>query len=118
MCICIYIYIFIEREREAGLDTVKYQLHVLCFKYYMIYKANMLLNMASAGVCSFDAEIEQLFCVVKFWRLRFGEINEIYDIDIGCTYGQFSKFHVWFCGLDPGNLKIETVRTHEQHICF
>ena len=23
-------------------------------------------------------------------------------------YGQFSKFHVCFCGLDPGNLQIET----------
>ena len=34
------------------------------------------------------------------------------------AYGQFSKFHVCFCGLDPGNLKLETVRTHKQHICF
>ena len=33
-------------------------------------------------------------------------------------YGQFSKFHVCFCGLDPGNLKFETVRTHKQHMCF
>ena len=32
--------------------------------------------------------------------------------------GQFSKFHVCFWGLDPGNLKFETVRTHRQHICF
>ena len=33
-------------------------------------------------------------------------------------YGQFSKFHVCFCGLDPGNLKFETVRTNKQRICF
>ena len=33
-------------------------------------------------------------------------------------YGQFSKCHVCFCGLDPGNLKFETVRTNKQHICF
>ena len=33
-------------------------------------------------------------------------------------YGEFSKFHVYFCGLDPGNLKFETVRTNKQHICF
>ena len=33
-------------------------------------------------------------------------------------YGQFSEFHACFCGLDPGNLKFETVRTHKQHICF
>ena len=36
----------------------------------------------------------------------------------GVPYGQFSKFHVCFCGLDSGNLKFETVRTHEQRICF
>ena len=34
------------------------------------------------------------------------------------AYGQFSTFHACFCGLDPGNLKFETVRTHKQHICF
>ena len=33
-------------------------------------------------------------------------------------YGQFSEFHVCFCGLDSGNLKFETVRTSKQHICF
>ena len=33
-------------------------------------------------------------------------------------YGQFSKFHVCFCGLDPGNFKFETVRTNTQHIYF
>ena len=33
-------------------------------------------------------------------------------------YGQFSKFHDCFCGLDPGNLTFETVRTNRQHICF
>ena len=34
------------------------------------------------------------------------------------AYGQFSKFQICFCGLDPGNLKFETVRTNKQHICF
>ena len=34
------------------------------------------------------------------------------------SYGQFSKYHICFCGLDPGNLKFETVRTNKQHICF
>ena len=33
-------------------------------------------------------------------------------------YGQFSKCHVCFYGLDYGNLKFETVRTNKQHICF
>ena len=33
-------------------------------------------------------------------------------------YGKFSKSQICFCGLDPGNLKFETVRTHKQHTCF
>ena len=33
-------------------------------------------------------------------------------------YGQFSKFHVCYCGLDSGNFKFETVQTNKQHICF
>ena len=27
------------------------------------------------------------------------------------NYGQFSEFQIYFCGLDPGKLKFETVRT-------
>ena len=40
------------------------------------------------------------------------------DSNARFEHGQFSEFHVCVCGLDPGNLKIETVRTHKQHICF
>ena len=36
----------------------------------------------------------------------------------GPNYGQFSKSHVCFCGLDSGNLRFETVRTHKQRIYF
>ena len=36
----------------------------------------------------------------------------------GEDYGQFSEFHVCFCGLDSVNLKFETVRTNKQYICF
>ena len=49
----------------------------------------------------------QCVYIYKFPRLN------IYD-----TYGQFSKFHACFCGLDPGNLKFETVRTNKQHMFF
>ena len=38
--------------------------------------------------------------------------------DTNMLNGQFSKFHVCFCGLDPGNLKFETARTHKQYVCF
>ena len=33
-------------------------------------------------------------------------------------YGQFSEFQICFCGLDPGNLKFETVRANRQRMCF
>ena len=39
-------------------------------------------------------------------------------LDESIEYGQFSEFHVCFCGLDPGNLKFETIRTNRQRICF
>ena len=34
------------------------------------------------------------------------------------SFGQLSKFHACLRGLDPGNLKFETVRTNKQRICF
>ena len=46
-------------------------------------------------------------CVCPLWGLVGAQ-----------EYGQFSKCHVCFCGLDPGNLKFETVRTNKHHICF
>ena len=39
-------------------------------------------------------------------------------LEYSIMYGKFSKFKICFCGLDPGNLKFETVRTHEQPIFF
>ena len=55
------------------------------------------------------------------WPLRKDDIHIFIRAPGGGgpgDYGQFSKFHVCFCGLDPGNLKCETVRTNKQHICF
>ena len=44
-------------------------------------------------------------------------INQEFSVSEN-PYGQFSQFHVCFCGLDLGNLKFETARTNKQHICF
>ena len=41
-------------------------------------------------------------------------VSTYYNDMIMHHYGQFSKSHVCFCGLDPGNLKVETVRTNKQ----
>ena len=35
------------------------------------------------------------------------------DSNARFEHGQFSDCHVCFCGLDPGNLKFETVRTNK-----
>ena len=48
-------------------------------------------------------------------RVRHDDHAEVHE---RIPYGQFSEFHVCFCGLDPVNLKFETVRTNKQHICF
>ena len=39
------------------------------------------------------------------------------SIDITTT-ASFHEFMFVFFGIDSGNLKFETVRTHKQHICF
>ena len=52
------------------------------------------------------------------WETRFGwGMKNIWRV-VAPFYGQFSKCHFSFCGLDPGNLIFETVRTNKQHICF
>ena len=51
-------------------------------------------------------------CMIQ-WRPS-GEFVVRHSTD----YGKFSNFQICFCGLDPGNLKSETVRTHERHVCF
>ena len=45
-------------------------------------------------------------------------ISIIIIVIIVIIYGQFSEIHVCFCGLDPGILKFEAVRTDKKHICF
>ena len=41
-------------------------------------------------------------------------------LEVACllAYGQFSIFHVCFCGLGSGNLNFETIPANSQHICF
>ena len=56
-----------------------------------------------------------LTCVFQTSRDHLPDSRFVRTLD---GHGQFSKFHVCFCGLDPGNLKFGTVRTNKQHICF
>ena len=59
-----------------------------------------------------------MYIHVSLSEHRPGRRRETSCLGTARGYGQFSKLHVCFCGLDPGNLKFETVRTHKQHICF
>ena len=81
---------------------------LLCILYYYIYIYIYIYNTliyCSMYVC--------IYIYIYIYRERERE-REMYKV----IYGQFSEFHVCFCGLDPGNLKFETVRTNKQHICF
>ena len=47
-------------------------------------------------------------------RLLTGNNNNNNNNDNTVSFQNF----ICFCGLDPGNLKFETVRTHKKHIRF
>ena len=53
-----------------------------------------------------------LHIVVVYWHYHY------YDVLLLPVYGQFSNCQICFCGLDPGNLEFETVRTNKQHLFF
>ena len=51
-----------------------------------------------------------IYTYISREREREREIHVQIPHRAGKGNGRFSKFHVCFCGLDPGNLKFETVR--------
>ena len=103
---CVYIYIYIQ-----WIYTIIYT-HVYMNNYIYIY--------IYISRYMFDNPRQE---VVPRSRIPRSTSHFSYSAQEGVplrpfSYGQFSKFHVCFCGPDPGNLKLETVRTHKQHICF
>ena len=112
-CICIYtymyreIYIYRERERFRDIDVYVYLYHIYIYIY--IYRGG---ETYSRFACP-HFYIRQT-CLEKDVHGWVGPT----DPTPITMYGKFSEFHVCFCGLDPGNLKFETVRTHKQRICF
>ena len=79
--------------------SLSLSIHKYIYIYIYIHKIPTQPSHQSLSFCS---------------KTRFCHFNIVCEQ----TYGQFSKFHVCFCGLDSGNLKFETVRTNKQHICF
>ena len=61
---------------------------------------------------------ESYFDVEQYCGFVFQRWKILRTVISTSKYGQFSKVNVYVCGLDSGNLKFETVRTHKQHICF
>ena len=93
MCICIYMYI-----------------HTYVYTHVMIIIIIMLIFCIRPPFGSSRILAAARTVASKTPPLRFG--ISLYD------HGQFSEFHVCFCGLDSGNLKFEIVRKNKQHICF
>ena len=95
----MYIYTYIHNL----LYTIYY--YTLCSRLYATLHRITLRRVASHCVA------------VKYSTSHHTTSHHITSHHI-TLYGQFSTFHVCFCGLDPGNLKFETVRTQRQRICF
>ena len=89
-CVCVYIYIYIYTHTQCT--------YIMC-SHIAIHHIT-LCCIVLHSVCSVTDRLSLLSsCPLPH-------------------YGQFSKYNVCFCGLDPGNLNFETVRTHKQHVCF
>ena len=88
----MYIYMCISLYIYISISTYIY-IHI----YIYIYRPRF------TGIC-----VKHKGTLVGFHRIRHFQQY----------YGKFSKFQICFCGLDPGNLRFETVQTNKQRICF
>ena len=130
---CVYIYIYIHTYMHTYISMYIYiyiyedaYIYIYVNIYIYIY---IILSKAPQGNQRGALGSENPSCIVEHLLVsaQHGSKNpgfvlrplSLYSIaSLGVAYGQLSKFHVCFCGLDPGNLKFETVRTNKQHICF
>ena len=99
MYIYIYIYIYIERER----DTYRHML------YYYI-PTHPLARTSCCAFLSSSWKRSGVSCYSFLETFRRSIRRR------RCCGGLWQ--HERSCGLDPGNLKFETVQTNKQHICF
>ena len=79
-------------------------------------------TQTGSATCRVDGNVRKRDVFVLFMSVKATSLKNLWHVPLvgGAathrTYGRFSKFHVCFCGLDPGNLKFETVRTNKQHL--
>ena len=123
-CISIYIYIYIyayiHRAYMMLCYGIPYYTDILTIHYllFTIY-CHMLHHIISYHIISYHIissyKAGTSWCTTSECAcVCVGECVKV----IAKGYGQFSEFHVCFCGLDSGSLNFETVRTNKQHICF
>ena len=96
-------------EVAAQIEAAAFNKLVLRFRLYINTKDNSNTN---------NNDWLMLLIMIAILATLRQESKRSVRHPAGSAYGQFSRFHVFFCGLDPGNLKFETVRTNQQHICF
>ena len=90
MYVCIYIYIYMNKY-------INYYVRICVYIY--------------THTCACTISYQHYYCHYHY-RCHY------YAHHYYVHYGQFSEFQICFCGLDPGNLKFETVPTHKRHVCF
>ena len=104
-CVCIYIYIYIC-------------IIIIIIISLYIYIYILFFNISLSPSLSLSIYIYIYIGNPTTTRAESDDDRTIQNQSFAPAYGQFSKFQVCFCGLDPGNLKFETVRTNKHHICF
>ena len=94
--VIIYIYIYIERERDMYIYIyIVTSVHIHIYTYIYIY---IYIERERYRPHAPPGQPDAVGCRAAPLRGR----GASYCM---CVYGQFSKFHVCFCGLDSGNLK-------------
>ena len=85
------------------MDEASLQICQICLCFICVVQTN------KTGVCIRKQHTNSQFSCLKQKNTS----------RIAHGYGKFSNFQICFCGLDSGDLKFETVRTHnKQRICF
>ena len=98
MYIYIYVYIYIYMYICPTYTYIYIYIYIQCVYSILVMLHNMILCCIMQ--CNIPYQYSAYYNYITF------------------HYGQFSKCHVCFCGLDSGNLKLDTVRTNKRHICF
>ena len=109
----IYIYIYTHTYHTYADMTCRAMAAAV-----RIASSLYFIDLCTVSFQNLPLKLPSLNTDLYYYWLMIIILSIIIIMTIIRTYGQLSKFHVCFCGLDPGNLKFETVRTHKQRICF